>query len=96
MAKLKYLKLPKKPKQSASVATLRKYLDRVADIKKENQRRASVNAEQDRLKKQVAAVSGTSVMPGSRTRSVGSKPRKRKAGTATKRKATRKKTTRRR
>lgn len=96
MAKLKYLKLPKKPKQSASVATLRNYLNKVAAVKKENQRRAGVNAEQDRLKKQVAAVSGTSVMPGSRTRSAGSRPRKRKAVAGTKRKATRKKSTRRR
>lgn len=81
MAKLKYLKLPKKPKASASVATLRAYVDKVAAIKRTNQERAKINAEHDRLKKQVHSINGTHVMPGTRSSAIHHKPRRKKSTT---------------
>lgn len=54
MAKLKMLKMPKKPKLSASVATKERWLQRAAEVKKENARRASENKKSMELSKKIA------------------------------------------
>lgn len=56
MAKLKMLKYPKKPKQTASVATFVKYLERCKEIDKENAKRKAQNAKYETLKKRVAGI----------------------------------------
>ena len=56
MAKLKMKPFPKKPKASASVETKKRYLDRVREIVAENKKRASTNAESDRLTKVIAGL----------------------------------------
>ena len=56
MAKLKMLKYPKKPKQSASAATLERYIARCKEIDKENGKRKSSNSKLDSLKKRVAGI----------------------------------------
>ena len=56
MAKLKMLKYPRKPKQSASVATKERYLARVKEIDRENMRRKAANKRSDDLSKKIAAV----------------------------------------
>ena len=43
MAKLKMLKRPKAPKATASIAVKENYLKKLAAVKKENSRRASIN-----------------------------------------------------
>lgn len=53
MAKLKMLKLPKKPKASASVATKENYIKRVNDVKKENKRREALNKKSDALTQKI-------------------------------------------
>lgn len=63
MARLKYLKLPKKPKSSASVAVKQRFLEKVKAIKNANNERARINAENDKLTKQIAGISGTDVAP---------------------------------
>ena len=63
MANRKLKKLPKKPKAGASVKAMENYLDRVADIKKENEAIVKENAHAEKLRKQIAAISGTSVRP---------------------------------
>lgn len=54
MAKKKMLKLPKAPKASASVEVKEAYLKRVAEIKKENARRAAENKKSEELSKRIA------------------------------------------
>lgn len=56
MAKLKMLKYPRKPKQSASVSTKERYLARVKEIDRENARRKAANKRSDDLSKKIAAV----------------------------------------
>lgn len=54
MAKLKLLKLPKKPKMSASVAVKERWLARVQEIKRENARRIALNKRSIELSKKIA------------------------------------------
>lgn len=54
MAKLKMLKLPKKPKLSASMATKERWLARANEIKKENARRIAMNKRSMELSKKIA------------------------------------------
>ena len=56
MAQLKMLKYPKKPKQSASVATKERYLSRVKEIDRENMRRKAENKKSDDLSKKISAI----------------------------------------
>lgn len=55
MAKMKMLKMPKKPKIGASVATKENWLKRAADVKKENERRKRENKRSEELSKRIAA-----------------------------------------
>ena len=55
MAKLKMLKMPKAPKASASIATKERYLQRLAEVKKANAIRASLNKKSEELDKKIAA-----------------------------------------
>lgn len=54
MAKLKMLKRPKAPKASASIAVKENYLKKLAAVKKENSRRASINRKSEELSKKIA------------------------------------------
>lgn len=54
MAKKTMLKLPKAPKSSASVEVKEAYLKRLAEIKKENARRAAENKKSEDLTKRIA------------------------------------------
>lgn len=54
MANLKMLKMPKKPKMSASVATKENWLKRAADVKKENERRKRENKRSEELSKRIS------------------------------------------
>lgn len=54
MAKLKMLRLPKKPKASASVATKENWLKRAAEVRKENERRRRENKKSEELSKRIA------------------------------------------
>lgn len=54
MAKLKMLRMPKKPKASASIESKENWLKRVAEIKKENAKRASLNKKSAELSKRIA------------------------------------------
>lgn len=56
MAKLKMVKLPKAPKASASAAVKERWLQRAAEIKKENAKRASLNKKSEELSKKIQAV----------------------------------------
>ena len=56
MAKLKMIKLPKAPKASASVATKERWLQRAAQIKAENAKRAALNRKSEALTKRVQEV----------------------------------------
>lgn len=56
MATLKMKKLPKAPKASASIQSKENYLKRVAEIKRENNRRAALNKKSDALSKKIAGV----------------------------------------
>lgn len=55
MAKMKMLKMPKAPKSTASIAAKEAYLKRLAEIKKQNAVRASLNKKSEQLDKQIAA-----------------------------------------
>ena len=55
MAKLKMLKMPKKPKLSASVEAKENWLRKAAEVKKENARRASENKRSSELSKKIAS-----------------------------------------
>ena len=54
MAKLKMLKRPKAPKATASIAVKENYLKKLAAVKKENSRRASINRKSEELSKKIA------------------------------------------
>ncbi len=54
MAKLKMRKMPKKPKQSASVAVKENWLKRAAEVKKENAKRVQANKRSGELSKKIA------------------------------------------
>lgn len=56
MMATKMLRYPKKPKQSASVATKERYLARVREIDKENARRKAEQKKSADLSKKIAAV----------------------------------------
>ena len=55
MAKMKMLKMPKAPKSTASIVAKEAYLKRLAEIKKQNAVRASLNKKSEQLDKQIAA-----------------------------------------
>lgn len=63
MPSLKLLKLPKKPKQSASASVLERFLAKVRELKKINQQRQALNKKYESLKKQVAGIGATDVIP---------------------------------
>lgn len=56
MAKLKMIKLPKAPKASASAATKECWLQRAAQIKAENAKRAALNRKSEALTKRIQEV----------------------------------------
>lgn len=56
MAKLKMIKLPKSPKASASPATKERWLQRAAQIKAENAKRAALNKKSEALTKKIQEV----------------------------------------
>lgn len=56
MAKLKMLKYPKKPKASASVATMERYIERTKEIDKENAKRKTQNSKADGLRKKISGM----------------------------------------
>lgn len=105
-------KLPRKPKNSASLATKERYLQRIKEMQdaykrkctetvNENALRIKEKAKSERLSKEIAGISGTTVFSGSAKRISTAKRRKTKvSGTkkATKKKAApkKKKTSRRR
>jgi len=62
MAKLKSLRYPKKPKASASVATMENYLRRVSEVDKENRQRQAQNKKAEALRKRISGIgkAGTS------------------------------------
>jgi hypothetical protein len=62
MAKLKMLKLPKKPKASASLETKQKFLAKAGEIKKENVRRNQINDKSAKLDKVISGVTNSSVI----------------------------------
>lgn len=55
MAKLKMKRLPKKPKQSASVQTKINWLKRADEVKRENARRAQENKKSAELSRKISA-----------------------------------------
>jgi hypothetical protein len=77
MAKLKLKKLPKKPKASASVATMEAWLKKVAEIKQHNSGVKRHNDHAASLRKKIAAIGSTDVLPSQRSFSVN---RKKKSG----------------
>jgi predicted Holliday junction resolvase-like endonuclease len=56
MAKLKMIKYPKKPKQSASIESKERYLARVREIDKENAKRKAENKKSEELSKKIAGI----------------------------------------
>lgn len=68
MANTQLKKLPKKPKARASVQSMKNYLDRVAQVKKENEAIVKENAYAEKLRKQIAAISGATVRPSKSVR----------------------------
>jgi hypothetical protein len=76
MAKLKYLKLPKKPKAGASIKQLDAWLKRVDGIRKENAQRKSLNDQHERLSKRVAGIGSTYVTPGASRAAMGATRKK--------------------
>lgn len=54
MALLKMKKMPKAPKASASIQAKENYLKRVAEIKRENKKRAALNRRSEALTKKIA------------------------------------------
>jgi len=57
----KFKKLPKKPKASASVATMENYLRRVADVKKFNDNIKREKTKKEALKRKIAGIRPDSV-----------------------------------
>ena len=56
MAKLKMLRYGKKPKASASVATLENYLAKCKEIDKKNAQRKAENSKKETLRKKVSGI----------------------------------------
>ncbi len=56
MAKVKLLKYPKKPKASASIESKERYLKRVSEIDKENNRRKALKKKDEALTKRIGSV----------------------------------------
>ena len=54
MAKLKMLKCPKAPKATASNAVKERYLKKIGEIKRENQKRAAANRKGEELSRRIA------------------------------------------
>lgn len=67
MAKLKMKKLPKKPKASASVATMESWLKKVAEIKNQNAHAKRQNEHAASLRKKIASIGSADVLPSSRS-----------------------------
>ncbi len=57
----KFKKLPKKPKASASVATMENYLRKVAEVKKFNQKVKSDKVRKESLRKKIQGITADSV-----------------------------------
>lgn len=57
----KFKKLPKKPKASASLATMENYLRKVAEVKKFNQKVKSDKARKETLRKKIQGISSDSI-----------------------------------
>ncbi len=93
MAKLKYLKYPKKPKTSASLDTKQKFIARKNAIDVENRRRKKVNDESLKLDKVIAGIGSASSIFTSASGFTSRIVRSRKKPTA--KKAAKKKTVRR-
>lgn len=85
MAKLKMLRLPKKPKANASVAVKEAYLKKVSETKHENQRRHAENQKSARLDKQIRSINANSVKPSAH--SAGSFGKKRRSAKPARKKA---------
>lgn len=51
-------KMPKAPKKSASIATKENYIKRVAEIKRENAKRAALNKKSEALSAKIAKMRG--------------------------------------
>ncbi len=56
MAKLKMLRYPKKPEQSASVRSMENYIAKCKEIDKKNAQRKKENAKADALRKKINAL----------------------------------------
>lgn len=63
MSKLKMLKLPKKPKRSASLETKQKFIAKVKAIQHENAKRHKLNQDSERLSNVIAGIGSTHVLP---------------------------------
>lgn len=61
--KLKMLKMPKKPKRSASIATKEKWLAKVKAVRDENNRRQKLNDRAEALSATISGVDSTYVLP---------------------------------
>jgi hypothetical protein len=93
MAQLKMLKLPKRPRASASIATKEKYLAKVDAIKKENQRRKGLNDYGKKLDAKISGIGSATVLPN---RFGAFSKRKKKAGGAKKKASGKRKSSKRR
>lgn len=58
MATLKMKKMPKAPKKSASITAKENYIKRVAEIKRENAKRAALNKKSEALSAKIAKMRG--------------------------------------
>ena len=78
MARLKLKKLPKKPKASASLATLQNYLAKVKEVKAYNAALEKEEAHRQRLLKQVRTGKVVSISGTRRKKSTAKKSAKKK------------------
>ena len=79
MAKLKLRKLPKKPKSSASLATLQNYLEKVKEANAYNASVKKDEAARQRLLKQIRTGKSVSIAGPRRKKSTAKKSAKKKA-----------------
>ena len=56
MARVKLIKYPKKPKVSASLETKERYLKRVSEIDKENNKRKAMKKRSEALTKRITSI----------------------------------------
>lgn len=97
MSKLKMLKLPKKPKRSASLETKQKFLAKVKEIQHQNAKRHKLNQDSERLSKVIAGIGSVSVLPsGFSARVIRPSKSRKKSGHAKPKKAAKKKAARKR